>query len=281
MSFLRYPAVWLVVIGAIVGISCSSGPAAPQPGTPGYFWAGANLTYKAGDFVKTTDNLQRLLTLESEFHARARVWDIVVSSGLAQGYAEFADAYEAGAKMNRQNPAPFRKEVRELRSQAVTYAVQLTEDIHQFMALTKEDQVLLAFGYPAGSTAEPPALKRIAGGILVQDSEREQALQAMLQRGVLMSVCRVVGTPDDAAKAQEILKAPEVKVPRDTFLMAAARALDAQTDLFGSNKMDQPNRAKVMLGQAQEALEGVAESKESKKLKEKIDGALKKLTPKT
>jgi len=281
MSFLRNPAVWLVVIGAIAGISCASGPSAPQPGTPAYFWAGANLTYKAGDFVKTADNLQRLMTLESEYATRARVWDTVVSSGLAQGYAEFADAYEAGAKMNRQNPAPFRKEVRELRSQAVTYAVQTTEDIHQFMALKKEDQIVLAFGFPAGSMAAPPGLKRIAGGILVQDSEREQTLQAMLQRGVLMSVCWAAGTPDDSAKAQEILKTAEVKVPRDTFLMAAARALEAQTDLFGSNKMDQPNRAKVMLGQAQEALQGVEETKDSKKLKDKIDAGLKKLSPKT
>ena len=276
-AWKRRPALWLIAVAAIAGSSCSSGPAGPQPGTAAYFWADANTAYKAGDFPKTAEYLQRIVSLDSEFNGRARVWDFVITGGLAQGYGELADAYEAGAKMNRANPAPFRRQVRELRGQAVTSAVQMTEDIHQFQAQNKDPHVLLAFGYPAGSTAEPPGLKRVSGGILVPDAERDQLLQAMLQRGVLLSLCRLVGNAGDSAKTADLMKAAEVKVPRETFLLGSAHALETHSALFGPTKLDQPNRINVMLQEALEALQQVPKTAETKAFTEKLQRAVKKL----
>jgi hypothetical protein len=53
----------------------------------------------------------------------------------------------------------------------------------------------------------------------------------MVQRGVLLSVCAAIGSPDDAAAAQEKLKTGEFRVPRETFLLAAAKNLE---DAIGS-----------------------------------------------
>jgi hypothetical protein len=273
----RSPLIWLIAIAGLAGTSCSSGPASLQAGTPAFYWADANAAYKAGDFPKTAENLQRIVALESEFNTRARVWDFVISGGLAQGYSEFADAYEAGVLMNRANPTPFRKQVREMRSLAVTYAVQMTEDIHQFMVQNKDPQVRLAFAYPAGSTQSPPTLKRIAGGIVVQDAEREQTLQTMLRRGVLLSLCCVVGYTGDSAKTAEVMKTTEVKVPRETFLLGAACALEEHSALFGPTKLDQPNRSNVMLQEALEALQQLPKSGDSTALTDKLQRALKKL----
>ena len=66
----------VIALGALglvaAGTSCSSGPQPPQPGTPAFYWAAAKETYRAGDFLKTREHLQRILATENEFSARAR-----------------------------------------------------------------------------------------------------------------------------------------------------------------------------------------------------------------
>src|SRR5258708_18548260 len=76
----RAVAIALSIVGLLAAAtSCSSGPQPPQPGTPPFYWAAANETYRAGDVLKTDENLQRILATENEFSARARAWDAVIS----------------------------------------------------------------------------------------------------------------------------------------------------------------------------------------------------------
>ncbi len=273
----RDVAIALSTLGLLAaGTSCSSGPQPPQPGTPVFYWSAAKETYGAGDFLKTSENLQRILASENEFTARARAWDTVVSAGMAQGYIELADTWESGARSNRADPTPFRKQVSALRSLASAAAIQFTEDAHKLMDANKDPNILLAFAYPAGAAAAPVGLKRVAGGILVQDSERDLLQAAMLQRAVLLSVCGAVGSPGDAAAAQEKLKTGEFRVPRDTFVLAAAKSLSDQSELFTGTKLDQPNKLKLMSQEALEAVRSVPQTKETKALTDKIQARLKK-----
>src|SRR5205823_14680540 len=181
------------------------GPEPPKPGTPAFLWNAARATYHGGDLVKTSETLQQLTRSDSEFAARARPWSIVVSAGLAQGYAETADAYETGARANRANPTPFRKEVNQLRSRASAAAVELAETVHAFLEKDKAPNVQLTFEQPTGAAAQPGGLKKITSGAWLQDSERELLLTAMLQRGVLLGAGRAAGTPEDPAKTLEFL----------------------------------------------------------------------------
>ena len=273
----RNAAIALAALGLLAaGTSCSSGPQPPQPGTPPFFWAAARETYRAGDYVKTSENLQRILASENEFAARARAWDMVISSGLTQAYAELADTWENGARANRPDPTPFRKQVSALRSLASASAIQSAEDLHKIVALDKDPNVLLAFAYPAGAAAQPAGLKRVGGGILVQESERDLLQAAMMQRGVLLSVGRIVGSPDDAAAAQEKMKTGEARVPRDAFLLAAANSLQEQSELFAFNKLDQPARLKMLAQEALNALGAIPQTKETKAVNDKVQARLKK-----
>lgn len=273
----RTVAIALSIAGLLAaGTSCSSGPQPPQPGTPAFFWAAARETWRAGDFLKTSENLQRILATDNEYTARARAWDTAISAGITQAYIELADAWEAGARANRANPTPFRKQVSTLRSLASASAIQYTEDLHKVVEADKDPNILLAFAYPAGAIAPPAGLKRVSGGILVQDSERELLQAAMLQRGVLLSVCAAAGSPDDAAAAQERMKTGEYQVPRDTFILASVKSLQEQSDLFTGTKLDQPNRLKMMSQEALKALSVLPQSKESKSLNDKIQARLKK-----
>jgi hypothetical protein len=269
---------WSVLALAAALAGCSSkGPAPPQPGTPAFYWGGAQTTFRSGDLLRTSENLQRLIKTESEFAARARPWAIIVSAGLSQGYANLADTYDTGAKANRNNPATFRRQSNRLRAMASSAALEFAEGVHQFLGKDKDANVLLAFGYPPGSAAEPPGVAKVAGGMLVQESEAAALETAMAQRGVLMTLCRLTGNPDDTAKTLEAMKAPEVRVPRATFLLAVAQTLYDQSDLFGGKKLDRPDRLKVMCTEALEVLKEVPESKEAKQLTGKIQASLKKI----
>src|SRR3954466_8010336 len=274
---MRTQFVLLSVAAGILATSCSRGPEPPKPGTPAFLWNAAKATYRSGDFVKTNETLQQLTQTENEFTARARPWSIVVAAGLAQGDAETGDAYEAGARANRANPTPFRKEVNQLRSRASAAAVEFAEGVHTFLEKDKGSTVLLAFENPTGAAAQPGGLRKVSSGAWIQDSERELLLTSMLQRGVLRSAGRVAGSPDDPAKTLEILKSGEAQAPRPVFLPGVAKMLYDNSELFGSVKMDQPNRLRLLCQEATEALQGVPESKETKALTTKIQAALKKI----
>ena len=103
----------IVVATAGMNFSCSSTTApAPEKGTPAYSWAAAKETFAANDYVKTTEHLDKLLADENEFTARALPWSLILTSGTAAGYAELADNYELGGRLNKSDPTAFRRRVR-------------------------------------------------------------------------------------------------------------------------------------------------------------------------
>ena len=257
--------------------SCAGGPKPPEPGTPAFFWGSAQESYRSGDMGRTDEQLQKLLASDNEFSVRARAWDILISAGLARGHSEMADVFETGARMNRANPTPFRKQVSTERSAASSAVLQFVDEVHQFLAKDKDADVKLAFAYPAGSLTQPAALKKIAGGMLVQDSERDLLQTAMVQRGVLQAICLALDSVDDSAKASEKMKTGEAQVTRDAFLWAAAQMLEQGSQLYTPNKLDLPNRFVLVSNQALEVLKAIPETKDSKALSEKVKKALAKL----
>ena len=270
-----------VVALTIVAVSCSNGPTPPQPGSPAFLWNAARETYRGGDLLKTNDNLSEIVQTENDFTAKARAWQIVVSAGLSQGLAALATGYEAGAKANRANPMPFRKQATDLRTMAGRAALDLTQAVHDFAARNQSPDVLLAFDFPAGSLTQPGSLQKIYSGMLMQDSETIALRTAMEQRGVVLALCQIAGSPEDSAKVLEKFKAGEVKIPRATFLFGAAKVLYDDSDVFTSNKLDQPQRLKAMYDQALDALHAVPESQDTKDLTAKLQAAVKKMLKKS
>jgi hypothetical protein len=274
-------ALWSALILAWAGASCSSGPRPPEPGTPAFIWGAAKATYHSGDFRKTGENLSQLTQSDNEFTERARPWSAVVSAGLAQGYYDMAESYEAGARANRSNPTPFRKQVSASRSFASAAVLEFAQTLHTFLAKNTDPNVALACEYPTGSMAEPQASLRVAKGLLLQESDRDQLEQAMLQRGVLITMSRVLGTPDDAAKTLELFKAGEPTIPRATFVFGAAKVMHDLSALYAPIRLDLPNRAQLLEQQALDALKTIPETKDTKALANRIQAALKKFGPNT
>ena len=266
-----------VLVLLLAATSCSTGPTPPQPGTPGFYWGAARETWRAGDILKTNDNLQELTDNQTEFTGRARAWEVVSLAGTVRGLAELADAYEAGARANRNNPTPFRKQVYTLRQLAASTSLALTETVHGFLEQEKDPQTALDFDYAVGSAQEPPGVKKIYDGMILQDAEADSLQTAMLQRGVLLTLCDFVNAPDDPAKTLEVFNAGNVKVPREVFLLAAARALHKASDLYVPTRLDNPVKLKALCQQALDALNAIPQTKDTKALADKIQTALKKV----
>jgi hypothetical protein len=266
-----------LIAAGLFTVSCDSGPTAPQKGTPAFYWSAAQETFGSGDYLKTSDHLESLLRSDNEFRARAQPWQLVVTAGLADGFRDLADNFETGARSNKSNPTPFRRQVSDFRTSANRHALQFAEAFQHFLKTNKDEKIVLAFTYPTGSTAFVPQLKQVAAGILIPPPEITNAQKRALERGVLRSACRVAGAPDDSARAQALFKSGSVEIPRSDFVVAMAGALHDEAQIYAPGKGDQPDRMKTFCNLALDALKSVPESKESKELTAKIQGTLKKL----
>ena len=266
-------AVAVVAAGAFE-FSCSS-ESGPQPGTPAFYWGAAKETFAANDFAKTSDNLEKIIATENEYSARAQAWLLVLDSGLVRGNMDLAEGLESVVKAKKADPGGFRKYISNSRATAGRQSLGFAELFLKFQK-GKDDPVVLAFAYPSGSAAPVPELTRVANGAVLQPSEIEAAQRHATERAVLLEACRAAGAPDDTAKAVDLFKAGEVKVPRSTFLAAMGNSLYEQAQLYSSTKLDDPTKLKMLNSMASDALKGVPETKQTKELNAKIQKAMLK-----
>ena len=269
----RRVAVWALLSANLILFSCS-GTSAPEPGTPAFYWGAAKETYNAGDYQKTIEHLGNILSTQNDFVARAQPWMLVLTSGMAHGYMDLADAFDAGSHTTHAQVAAFHRQVNTYRGNANTLALQFADTFAKFQG--KDEYVTLAFPYPTGSPTEVVLLSKVSSGTLLPDAEIDTAQKRAIERAVLLETCRAAGAKDDPAKALDMLKTGDAKVPRATFIQAMAAALFEKSQLYTRNKMDDPDKMKIFCTRAQDALKLVPASKESEDLDKKIQAALKK-----
>ena len=274
---MRYVAVVAIFGASLALCSCSSGPRPPQPGTPAFFWAAAKSTYNSGDYAKAHDHLGRIIRNENEFTAKAEPWLLVLSAGMTHALMDLSESYEQGIKANKVSPAGLRRQSSACRSLAGSTALQGLEVFHKFCQKNKDPQIALAFEYPPLSPAEPPQLQKITSGMLLAQPEADLLQQAMVQRGVIYAVARVVGAPDDPAKARETFKAANPQVPREQFLFGRAQLVFEQAGLYDQKRLNDPDRANLFCTEAAEALGGIPQNKQVKELLQSIQRTQKKL----
>jgi hypothetical protein len=275
---MRTRAIWVMATGTLLSLSfimiACSGGGAPEPGTPPFYWAAAQETFGTKDYVKTIEHLEKLTATDNDYTARARPWLLVMTSGMARGYMDLADNFEAGARANKANPTDFRRYTNAYRGQADRLAVEFVETFGKFQQ-SKGDTVPIAYPFPTGSAAPVMELTKASTGILLSPAEVEPAEKRAIARAVLLKACAAAGAPDDAAKAQDLLKPGTLQVPRAAFVTAMAATLFDESKLYGSRQIDKPDRVKIFCNRALDALKTVPETKETKDLGAKIAKSLK------
>src|SRR4051794_32943643 len=123
----------ILVAGLLTSCGDDKKAAAPKPGTLAYDWYIAGEAYKAGEYHRAMDHLARLAVTNSDYRERAKQWLMVVSGGLADGFAELANDYEAGARTNAAVAADYRKNMREVRNAASDAAMRYAETVRDII----------------------------------------------------------------------------------------------------------------------------------------------------
>jgi len=272
-SAIRVMATGILLLSCFVLISCS-GSSGPEPGTPAFYWAAAKDTFGTMDYVKTVEHLEKLTASDNDYTARARPWLLVMTSGMAHGYMDLAENFEAGARANKSNPTDFRRHMNTYREQADHLAVEFAEVFGKFQQ-GKDDPVPIAYAFPTGSAAPVMELTKAATGILLTPTEIDNGEKRAIARGVLLQACVAAGAPDDVAKTENLLKAGTLQVARAAFVTAMAGTLFDESKLYGMRGLDNPERVKVFCNRALDALKTVPETKETKDLSTKIAKSLK------
>jgi hypothetical protein len=272
---LRGTCAVVVILSAILAISCSSGPKPPAVGSPAYYWAAAQETYAAGDYLKTAEHLQGVLKTDNEFTARAYPFYLVLTAAMNRAYADLAENFEYGMKANRANATAFRRHMNEHRTIAGRLALQFAEAFEKFETTNKEAMIPLAYSYPTGSAIPSGQLAKIAGGQLPQPAILEDVRRTHLQMHMLLSTTRAVGAPEDTAKTQDLFKRTPVDVPREIFFTEMANVLHDNAKLYAPAKLDDARRLEFFATHAMEALKPLPETKETKDLMAKIEKTMK------
>jgi hypothetical protein len=255
--------------------SCSQGPAPPAKGTPPFYWQAAQESFAAGDPVRTISHLDQLTKTDNEFSARAKPWRMVALWGVLKGHLDIAEKFDYGAKQNKTNPMPFRKQVNDSRSAAGNLAMQLAEAWKGYQG-SVGSEILLDFSLPPGSAGPVVALNRASTGILLPPGEIETAKQQAMQRAVLLAAAQSVGAGDDLPKARGLLQAPPAKVTPEVFLGAMSRALYDSAKVFDPNGVDRPDVMQMLCSESSAALDKTPDSKEKKEMQTKLQDCLKK-----
>ena len=264
-----------------LALNSCSGPSAPQPGSPAFFWNAAKGAFEAGDYTMTAQHLDDLLSKDDgEYAARALPWSLVLTSGMADGYMEAADAYEKGAKIagkpDKAKAEPFRRQMILDRTAASRLVLHFADQFESFNKLTV-DAVPLAFGFPKGSAGEVPQLLRASTGNMPVGPQVDASLLQALQRNVILAASKAAGCPNDPVKAGQIFAAADAKVARATFQLAMANTLFSMAEMFSRDRIDDSEKLGILCQRAQNALKSVPASADSKELTDKIAQALKKL----
>lgn len=261
------------IIGVCLMASGCAGPEPIKPGSPAFFWAVANESYRTGDLLKTDATLVELSAGNHEFAARAQIWQMVVSAGVSRGLWELADAYQSGSQVTTTG---FRSEASRLRSMAANATLEFTQAVRNSCEIP-DANVKLAFGFPPGSPDLPPELAKISAGSWFPDAGREAVERAMLKRGVTQAVSAAVGNPQDPAAALKVFEVQPVQVPRQTFFYQMANLLYEQSGLFDAKHIDRPDRQMVMYQVALAALRSIDQAEDAEALAARIHAAIKKL----
>ncbi len=272
-SATRVVANGVLLLSCLVLISCS-GSGGPEPGTPAFYWGAAQETFGTKDYIKTVEHLEKLTATDNEYTARARPWLLVMTSGMARGYMDLADNFDAGAHANKANPTDFRRYTNTYRGQADRMAVEFAEAFAKFQQ-GKDDPVVIAYPFPTGSAAPVLELTKAATGVMLAPAETENAEKRAVSRGVLLQASAAAGAPDDVAKAQDLLKSGTLQVPRAVFVMTMASTLFDESKLYGMRQIDKPDRVKLFCTRALDALKAVPETKQTKDLSTKIAKSMK------
>jgi len=264
MSLFSLRAAAIFAAPALLGLTSCSGTKQVAGETvvgrtPEFYWSAAMETWAAGDYVKTADHLDHLLSSTNVYTARAIPWSLVLTGGMAAGYMELADDYAAGAHIKKTDALAFNHKAYELRAAASKLALHFAENV-EILGQWRTGPVPLAFPFPRGTAAQPALASQIAAGIELVPADRDMAQRLIIERNVLLAACLASGSPNDAAKTAEIFGHDGATVTRTVFAKGLAHMLERESTLYERQQLDDPEKLAIFKQRAQFVLSSAGSS---------------------
>ena len=279
----------LCVAALFLLLPACGGPSGPAQGSPEWLYLAARDTFRGGDIDKTQVHLGKLEELEGNpYQARAAAWDVLIKSGRLLGYEELVESYHAGWQHGvGANKLNFARDKNTMLKEIRGYALHLLEantHFQKIVASQKLDHVELEFPFPDGSAAPVVEIGRMEKGMWPVDTERELAVNKMLQRGLLRGIAGGITTLDDVPGAQKALQSGKTSVPLAHFQLGLANAMSSTAKYFGEHYIAESDKRKLFLGNTVEMAKKVLDlkpdadtEKAAKKLQADAEKELKKI----
>ncbi|HYM13641.1 MAG TPA: hypothetical protein VEU62_23070 [Bryobacterales bacterium] len=275
----RHTAVLLLASLAILPllVSCSTGPPKPKYGSSEWYWDAAIERFEAGDLAKTQEDLEKVISSDSPFKARASTFYVVLLTGMALGNKDLSQVYGDGSTASKTQSGQFRSIGNDCVRLSRQFCMVLAQELEQFNKdAGSAAEFQLDFPFPLGSPNEDPAIGRIRKGMLPPEEERLPAERMAVKRGVLLETAAVVGAGDDTAKTAAMFQTRPVKVPRPVFMYGIAEGLLEESRIFDRKHTNEPEKRKIVLQLAADCLKPAQQGddaelkKKAKTLEEKI-----------
>jgi hypothetical protein len=270
-------------------LSCSA--PVPRPTGAAYEYDSAKDMFKKGQFDRTLEFADGPTNASppGAFTDRSRILEVVVYSGLINGYKELVEAYRKGADATRNTR--FKAEYERQRHDCLQYgsrlALGLGDVAHRMTEgarLSKEYTLEAPYPDTEGPLTLPQLAKVMDGGWIEPEEQEAVAKDAQL-KGIDDALADIVG--GDRSKARTALSAGPVKLDGVDVGLYLGKQLVTGATFFDRKHGRDSLKLRTLCGEADETAKAVLallkerpnkdKEKAAKKLQDEIKSTLKNL----
>lgn len=258
--------------------SCSSQSNQPNPATPEGRFELAKREFSAARFDKALDYTDKLLrdTPQHELAPSARMLQMTIHGGLAEGCRQIGKAFADGRMMTRDVRVKndFRNRAFDYYRRQKAYLLNFVESFEKYAkTLDKTKPITYQGTYPAAESAPRIFLEKVKKGMTIGPEDEQRDQQQELKNGVLTILTRLAGLDEDRAKAKAVFAEGTVTVDPADFLFAVAKTLHEQGALFDRLQLNEYLNFKAFCDRANATATQSVDLLKSKGDKKKIDEA--------
>ena len=268
-------------------VACSA--PVQRPTGPAREYDDAKDLFKRGRFDRTLEftNGQAKMVPPGPYTERARVLQVVIYSGVMQGYKNLAEAYTKGAQetKNTRFQSEYKRITNDLLRTGAQSALGLGETAH---LLTEGAQIAkeLVLEAPYPSVEGPfdvAQLAKVKAGGWIEPDQQDAAVVDAQRKGIDDALAAIIG--GDRPKAQSALAAGPVKLGGVSFSIYLGKQLVDAASFFDRKHLRDYPKFRTLLSAADEAATAAQallkqnpnaeQDKTVKKLQDQIKAALK------
>lgn len=279
----RYRTLIPILLVTALILSCSA--PVPHPTGVAYEYESAKDMFKKGRFDRTLEFADGPTNASppNAFTDRARILEVVVYSGLMNGYKELIEAYRKGADATKN--VRFKAEYERQRNDSLQYGSRLAlglgdvaHRITEGIKLSKEYTLEALYPTAEGPLTLPQLAKVMDGGWIEPEEQEAVAKEAQL-KGIDDALADLVG--GDRSKARTAMSAGPVKLDGVDVGLYLGKELVVGATFFDRKHGRDSLKLRTLCGEADETAKAVlallkeSPNKDKEKAAKKLQGDIK------